>query len=65
MSTPDIPVLIDEIRELSARLAGKQMQLCLALGDRDGAYRHLREMEAQTNARRAAREAQAEESGEQ
>lgn len=58
MSDKDIPALIDEIRDLSARLAGKQVELCLALGDRDGAYRHLREMEEIVKARRAAREAQ-------
>ena len=48
--------LIDEHRELVALASGKQMEICMALGDRDGARRAMKEMNAQTLARRAARE---------
>lgn len=48
--------LIDKRRELAAQLAGMDMRICLACGDRDGAYRAMREMNAQTEARIAARE---------
>lgn len=47
--------LIDQRRELAARLAGVDLQLAMAIGDRDAAQRHLKEMNAQTEARRAAR----------
>ena len=47
--------LIDQRRELAAHLAGVDLQLAMAIGDRDAAQRHLREMHAQTEARRAAR----------
>ena len=47
--------LIDQRRELAAQLAGVDLQLAMAIGDRDAAQRHLREMNAQTEARRAAR----------
>ena len=47
--------LIDQRRELAAQLAGVDVQLAMAIGDRDAAQRHLREMNAQTEARRAAR----------
>lgn len=49
--------LIDQRRALAAKVAGKDMEICMALGDRDGARRALREMEAQTSARRAVVEA--------
>lgn len=49
--------LIDERRELSAKLAGKDMEICIALGDRDGARRAMQEMNAQTTARKAVRDA--------
>lgn len=52
-----IAVLIDEIRDLDAKAAGKRMELALLLGDRDEAYRHMREMHSQTEARIAARQA--------
>ena len=47
--------LIDQRRELAAQLAGVDLQLAMAIGDRDAAQRHMREMNAQTEARRAAR----------
>ena len=50
--------LIDRCRDLSAQLEGARMELALAVGDRDAARRHMREMYAQTEARHAARAAQ-------
>ena len=47
--------LIDQRRELAAQLAGVDLQLAMAIGDRDAAQRHLREMNAHSEARRAAR----------
>ena len=47
--------LIDQRRDLAAQLAGVDVQLAMAVGDRDAAQRRLREMNAQTEARRAAR----------
>jgi hypothetical protein len=47
--------LIDERRELAAKLAGKEMEIAIALGDRDGARRAMKEMNAQTIARQAAK----------
>ena len=51
----DIGALIDMRRDLAAQLAGVELQICMAVGDRDGARRFLKEMNAQTEARRAAR----------
>lgn len=51
-----IAKLIDERRALAAALAGKDIELALAVGDRDGALRALHEMNAQTVARLAARQ---------
>lgn len=47
--------LIDQRRDLAAQLAGVDLQLAMAIGDRDAARRHMHEMNAQTEARRAAR----------
>lgn len=55
--------LVDEIRALDAQAAGKRIELAMLLGQRDDALRYLREMTAITEARRAARLAQAEEQG--
>ena len=49
--------LIDERRDLAAKLAGKDIEIAMALGDRDAAIRARKEMEAQTVARKAARAA--------
>lgn len=49
--------LIDRRREAAAIVAGLDVEIAMALGDRDGARRARKEMEAQATARRAAREA--------
>jgi len=49
--------LIDERRALAAQLAGKDVEIAIALGDRDSARKHLKEMNAQTVARQAVRDA--------
>lgn len=46
--------LIDEIRDLQAQAAGKQVELCMLLGDREGAQAAKREMYALIEARMAA-----------
>lgn len=51
----ELAQLIDKRRDLAAQLAGVELQICMAVGDRDGARRFLKEMNAQTDARRAAR----------
>lgn len=51
----NIARLIDKRRALAAQLAGVDMELAIAVGDRDAARRHLNEMNAQTGARYAAR----------
>ena len=55
MQDQHIAQLIDAIRDLDAQAAGKRMELAMALGDRDEARRHPKEMNAQTEARKAAR----------
>lgn len=55
MTDKELAQLIDKRRELAAQLAGVELQICMAVGDRDGARRFLKEMNAQTEARRAAR----------
>lgn len=57
MQDQHIAQLIDEIRDLDAQAAGKRMELAMALGDRDEARRQMKEMNALTQARIAAREA--------
>ena len=52
----DLAHLIDRRRELAARLAGLDGEIAMALGDRDGARKAMKEMEAQTLARRAVRD---------
>lgn len=51
----DIANLIDKRREQAAKLAGVDLELAMAVGDREAAYRAQREMFAQTEARKAAR----------
>ena len=51
----NIARLIDKRRALAAQLAGVDMELAIAVGDRDAAQRALKEMNAQTQARQAAR----------
>ena len=52
-----LAILIDQRRALAAALAGKDIEIALAVGDRDAAQRARREMEAQTICRQAARQA--------
>jgi len=51
-----LAVLIDQRRALAAQIAGVDIEIAMAVGDRDAAQRARREMEAQAIARRAARE---------
>lgn len=51
-----LAILIDQRRAVAAKLAGLDVEIAVAVGDRDGAYRALGEMKAQTLARRAVRE---------
>ncbi len=51
-----LATLIDRRRALAAQVAGLDIEIAMALGDRDAAHRARREMEAQIGARRAARE---------
>lgn len=55
--THDNPLskLIEQRRALSAQLAGVELQIAMFVGDRDAARQHLKEMNAQTEARLAAR----------
>ena len=55
MADNKLAKLIDKRRELAAQLAGVELQIALAVGDRDGARKHLEEMKAQTLARHAAK----------
>lgn len=48
-----IQELIDQRRALAAKVAGLDIQICTALGDRQGAERAKQEMYAQVEARRA------------
>ena len=55
MTDNKLAELIDKHRELAAQLAGVEAEIALALGDRDGARKHLEEMKAQTLARHGAK----------
>ncbi len=55
MTDTELAQLIDRRRELAAQLAGVELEIAMAVGDRDAARRHLHEMNAQTEARKAAR----------
>lgn len=46
-----------ERRAAAAKVAGIDMEIALALGDRDAARQHMREMYAQVEARISARDA--------
>lgn len=54
-SDKDLAQLIDKRRELAAQVAGLDVQICMAVGDRDGARKALEEMKAQTLARQGAK----------
>lgn len=49
--------LIDQQRALAAKVAGEEMEQAMAIGDVAAARRAMREMYAQIEARKAAREA--------
>ena len=55
MTDNKLAELIDKRRELAAQLAGVELEIAMAVGDRDGARRHLEEMKAQTLARHGAK----------
>ena len=55
MTDTELAQLIDKRRDLAAQLAGVELQIAMAVGDRDGARKHLEEMKAQTLARHAAK----------
>ena len=55
ISGSSLGALIDQRRALSAQLAGVELQIAMLVGDRDAARQHLKEMNAQTGARYAAR----------
>lgn len=55
VSDDELSQLIDRRRELAAQVAGINLQIAMAVGDRDAARRHLKEMNAQTEARKASR----------
>jgi hypothetical protein len=50
--------LVDEIRDLQAQAEGKKLELCMLLGDKEGAQAAQREMFALIEARQAAAYAQ-------
>lgn len=54
----NISSLLDQRRAIAAQLAGVDLELAMAAGDREAAERHLQEMNAQTAARIVARLAQ-------
>ena len=51
MTDTELAQLIDKRRDLAAQLAGVELQIAMAVGDRDGARKHMEEMKAQTLAR--------------
>ena len=55
MTDNKLAELIDKRRELAAQLAGVELEIAMAVGDRDGARKHLEEMKAQTLARHGAK----------
>ncbi len=55
MSDNELAQLIDKRRDLAAQLAGVELQIAMAVGDRDGARKHMEEMKAQTLARHGAK----------
>lgn len=51
-----LTLLIDQRRAAASYLAGLDMEIAMAVGDRDAAQKARKEMEAQAIARHAARE---------
>jgi len=54
-SDNELAQLIDKRRDLAAKVAGVDVEICMALGDRDGARKAMEEMKAQTLARQGAK----------
>ena len=55
MKDTELAQHIDKRRELAAQLSGVELEIAHAVGDKDGARRHLEEMKAQTLARHGAK----------
>lgn len=55
MTDDKLAELIDKRRAVAAQLAGLDLEIAMAVGDREAAQRAMREMNAQTEARKAAR----------
>ena len=55
MKDTELDQLIDKRRDLAAQLAGVEMEIAMALGDKEAARKALEEMKAQTLARHAAK----------
>lgn len=66
VGTPDVSErrakLVDEIRALEAQIAGKRIEFCMAIGDRESAERYRKDMYATIEARKAAIVTQSEDS---
>jgi hypothetical protein len=57
MTDNKLAELIDKRRAVAAQLAGLDLEIAMAVGDREAAQRAMKEMNAQTEARKAARAA--------
>ncbi len=55
MTDDKLADLIDKRRAVAAQLAGLDLEIAMAVGDREAAQRAMKEMNAQTEARKAAR----------
>ncbi len=55
MTDTELAQLIDKRRDLAAQLAGVELEIAHAVGDKDGARRHMEEMRRQTLERHAAK----------
>lgn len=63
MTDDKLAELIDKRRAVAAQLAGLDLEIAMAVGDREAAQRAMKEMNAQTEARKAARFAMCRTSG--
>lgn len=55
MTDDKLAELIDKRRAVAAQLAGLDLEIAMAVGDREAAQRAMKEMNALTEARKAAR----------
>lgn len=55
MTDNKLAELIDKRRAVAAQLAGLDLEIAMAVGDRESAQRAMKEMNAQTEARKTAR----------